>query len=333
MIDCQEILTDLFESYEKELSAALDGDIEKYCYKEEITENEGTHDANYTNRLRLAYTILYTKKYEEAERIDGLILKLFGEELIDRETNSFQGIGSGLNVLSVLMNKYDVPVRGELFERARNANFDCYMGFSDPEGFVLQSIDAYSNDDTLHLLIELEEKELALKLLNEMIKSDSVVDAERMRFYRRCFHVLGDIDGEIDMARNIMGASILSSDSSAVCSDMLNLIRIINIKKDYEESCQIFDMLITRLDCLEGWYRIGLGRQVLEECMDIILNYDEAADKLWEWANPFLKMIVENMHGNLYKKASLAAYKMGDFKFSELLSNEYDELMLTTYNE
>ena len=67
------------------------------------------------------------------ENIDNedIVKRLFEEELKDRETNSFQGIGSSLEILTYLLmkhndkNKYD-----ELFKRAKNANFDCACGYS-----------------------------------------------------------------------------------------------------------------------------------------------------------------------------------------------------------
>lgn len=115
MTDYKKLLKELFEKYDEELALALDGNIEQYCYKEIYTKEYGTNDANYKNRLRLSYAILYTHKYEEHFRIDGLILKLFNEELFDRESNSFQGIGRSLEILTELMNKYDVPDREVLF--------------------------------------------------------------------------------------------------------------------------------------------------------------------------------------------------------------------------
>lgn len=327
MEDYVKVLNKLFESYESELAAALDGNIEKYCYKEEVTEEEGVHDANYTNRLRLAYTILYTKENKTNNRIYGLILRLYSEELIDRETNDFQGVGSCLNVLSVLLNKYEIPARKELFERARRANFDCSLGFSNPESYINSTLESYDSNSAIQLLIELEENKLASNLLSKMINSDKVIDKSQMCFYKVCFHNLGDIDNEIATARKIMNMSVLSDNNFETCSIMINLIKLINEKGAYEEAAKIFDMLIPRLHAIDNWYGIGLGRQSFDQCMDIILNCDPYSEDLWEWAEPFLKKIVDNMHGNLYKKASLAAYKMGDFEFSVLLSEKYNELV------
>ena len=52
-------------------------------------EKWGTKDANYLNRMRLAYYLLYAQIDDE-----DTIVYLFQEELKDRKSNSFQGIGN-----------------------------------------------------------------------------------------------------------------------------------------------------------------------------------------------------------------------------------------------
>lgn len=327
MTDYKMILKKLFEKYDEELASALNGDIEKYCYEEVVTDEQGTHDANYFNRLRLAYTIFYTKKYEEHSRIDGLIVKLFNEELLDRESDSFQGIGFSLKVLSQLLNKYDVPDREQLFERAKNANFDCACGFEFEISCVTPPLSDYTIEDTIDLLISLKEKDLALKLLKEYTYANEITDDTKMRYCKSRFHSLGDRENELKSAKSLMNMAILSGDNFDVCIYMIDIIEILNTEKEYSEASKIFDMLIPRLHAVENWYGIGLGRRSLEQCMIIVLNCDDLAEDLWEWAEPFIKRIIDNMHGNLYKKASLAAYKMGDFTLSEILSDKYDELI------
>lgn len=55
---------------------------------------------------------------------------MFEEELKDRETNSFQGIGACLEILTFLLMKYNGAHQYDaLFERAKNANFDCACGY------------------------------------------------------------------------------------------------------------------------------------------------------------------------------------------------------------
>lgn len=325
MTDYKMILKELFEKYDEELASALNGDIEKYCYEEAVTDELGTHDANYSNRLRLVYTILYTKKYEEHCRIDGLIVRLFNEELFDRESNSFQKIGSCLEVLVELLNKYDVPYREQLFVEAKNANFYCSCKLNSV--CITPKLDDYTIEDAINLLIELKEKNLALMLLKEYTYSNDIIDEVKMAFCKSRFHILGDKENELKVAKKLVNMSILTGDNFSICHHMIDLIEMLNNLQEYNEASKIFDMLIPRLHAVEDWYEIGLGKRSLEQCMIIVLNCDDLAEDLWEWAEPFMKRIIDNMHGNLYQKASLAAYKMGDFTLSEILSDKYDELM------
>lgn len=75
--------------------------------------------------MRLAYYLLYANIDDE-----DIIVYLFQEELKDRKTNSFQGIGNTLNALTSILNKYNTDGRyDKMLEEAKNANFDCACGF------------------------------------------------------------------------------------------------------------------------------------------------------------------------------------------------------------
>lgn len=78
------------------------GDYFEVCYQQKQTEKYGICDKNYTSRLRLAYYILF----EKADCED-IVKRLFEEELKDRQTNSFQGIGTCLEILTCLLMKYN----------------------------------------------------------------------------------------------------------------------------------------------------------------------------------------------------------------------------------
>ena len=109
--------------------ALKEGDDGTVCYKEFQNGEWGTDDENYTNRLRLAYYLLYCHIEDE-----DTVVYLFREELKDRERNSFQGIGSTLQVLTHLIRKYNADGKyADLLKRAKNANFDCACGY-DPDG-------------------------------------------------------------------------------------------------------------------------------------------------------------------------------------------------------
>ena len=72
------------------------GEVASVSWKEFQDSEWGTRDANYLNRNRLAHYLLFAKIDDE-----DTIEFLFKEELKDRQTNSFQGIGKTLMVLTI----------------------------------------------------------------------------------------------------------------------------------------------------------------------------------------------------------------------------------------
>ncbi len=131
------------------------GDASLVCYKEFQNGQWGTDDANYTNRLRLAYFLLYEKIDDE-----GAVAYLFQEELKDRENNSFQGIGSTLCILTWLLRKYNGGHKYDtLFQRAKDANFDCACGY-DVEDAVEEDFGKNDLLDCIFLCQEMEYKDV-----------------------------------------------------------------------------------------------------------------------------------------------------------------------------
>lgn len=126
------------------------GDTGTVCYKEFQNGEWGTDDENYKNHLRLACYLLYFH-IEDEEAVS----YLFGEELKDRENNSFQGIGSTLRILTRLIRKYNGDGKyDELLARAKNANFDCACGY-DPEGEMGDIFEENSLLDCIYLCQEM----------------------------------------------------------------------------------------------------------------------------------------------------------------------------------
>lgn len=158
------------------------GRKESVCYKSYRHPEFGTQDENYENRLRLAYYLLYEKVEDEE-----VIFWLFQEELIDRETNSFQGIGAALEILTFLLAKYNTGHSYDAwFQRAKNANFDCACGY-DP---AIKMNDKFSDNDLLDCIYLCKDMGFrdVMELLVDLWK-DSVAawgDADReslIRFY------------------------------------------------------------------------------------------------------------------------------------------------------
>ena len=161
-----EQLKSKIEEQQAVYDALKEGDNTMVCYKEFQNGEWGTDDENYTNRLRLAYYLLYCHIEDEEAAAS-----LFEEELKDRERNSFQGIGSTLRVLTHLIRKYNVDGKyTALLERAKNANFDCACGY-DPDEEVEDDLGRNSLLDGIYLCQEMEYKDVMGVMVDEWKKN------------------------------------------------------------------------------------------------------------------------------------------------------------------
>lgn len=155
--------------YARDVQKYLSGGKSDYVYCAEQSEEWGTFDKNYTNRARLCYALLYNVC--EVPDKKELVRELFVEELKDRETNSFQGIGDNLETLSSMLLELGEPSDSELFGRAKNANFDCACGY-EPLVFKVRPIDEFSLYDCINALSDWGEQELMFKLTDEFKNRD-----------------------------------------------------------------------------------------------------------------------------------------------------------------
>lgn len=132
------------------------------CYKKTYDKIYGTKDENYINRKRLAYYLLYEKIDDEEA-----IAYLFQEELKDRETNSFQGIGSTIQTLTCLLRRYnDNHKYDTLFDKAKKANFDCACGY-DASLELNDDLYIYELLDCIHLCQDMDYKDVMKQLVEE----------------------------------------------------------------------------------------------------------------------------------------------------------------------
>lgn len=165
--------------YAKDVQKYLSGDKSDYVYSAETSSARGTFDKNYTNRARLCYALLYNVC--EVPDKKELVRELFLEELKDRETNSFQGVGDNLETLSSLLLELGEPSDSELFVRAKEANFDCACGY-EPRVLKVEPLNGFSLYECINTLSELGERELMFKLTDELKNGElDLKDLEELR--------------------------------------------------------------------------------------------------------------------------------------------------------
>ncbi len=165
--------------YAEDVRRYLSGDKADYVYSAAHSGENGTFDKNYANRMRLCWALYYNVCEVNDKR--ALVRELFLEELKDRESNSFQGIGDNLETLTSMLMEFGEPPESELFERAKNANFDCACGY-EPRIFKHTPLEDFSPYECINTLSELGETKLVLKLTDEFKSGE--LDLEGLRELR-----------------------------------------------------------------------------------------------------------------------------------------------------
>lgn len=90
------------------------------------SEERGTFDLNEQSRLEVILAMQYDRRESDLK----LLRHLFIHEIIARENDDFQGIGTALTLAAFLLARFRDPADIPLFYRAKFANFDTGCGFS-----------------------------------------------------------------------------------------------------------------------------------------------------------------------------------------------------------
>ena len=294
--------------YEKVVS----GDFSEVCYQEQYGEQEGTYDGNYTNRLRLAYYMFYGHQEKES-----LVVSLFKEELKDRENNSFQGIGSTLELLTALLGKYNQGGKYDtLFERAGNANFDCACGYTrnmqiDPD------INTWDIHDAIEGAIDMWELDIAGELVQIWQGSVSEWDSRQIAkliSYNKDIVLEERNEGLLEKSLAMVREKGNNKEIISAWHDLIrHQVQFGKWDKAYQNLMQLRQH--TKLEEIE---RMDLFNFILERCAEIISNYPQKAQELWDWCKPYLQQKEDNLSRNLYKKGIDAANAVGDSYALEL---------------
>ena len=298
------------------------GDASLVCYKEFQNGQWGTDDANYTNRLRLAYFLLYEKIDDE-----GAVAYLFQEELKDRENNSFQGIGSTLCILTWLLRKYNGGHKYDtLFQRAKDANFDCVCGY-DVEDAVEEDFGKNDLLDCIFLCQEMEYKDV-MGILVDAWKEGRGNPADWNPSDRRTligFNAFLDRNTENEALYQKQLNEILEEDSGNprdMVAGYRDLIRFYLDEGDYGKGARYCHILLETTDY--GQVRgIRLFGDILEECCEIVAHDPAGNQGLWTQIKEELQAQSQSAwYGNLYTKG-IAAARAADDPYTEKLERAY----------
>ncbi len=144
-----ELLKQMITECQSDVNCFLSGNKQDYLYCKERSETYCDTDKNYVNRTRVCYGLMYGDYSPEI--IENAVRELFETEITARENESFQGAGINIEMLTALLLKYDNAEDERLFERAKNANFDCFLGYDkDHCQKLFKSLDSFSLKDCVH---------------------------------------------------------------------------------------------------------------------------------------------------------------------------------------
>ena len=297
----QDLLKQMLSGWEKYYQQVMDGDFSAVCRKEGHHETYGTYDMQSTDRLKLCCYILYYHK----DVPEGILLRLFKEECQNLETNSFQGIGEAVKILTVLLSVSENHYP-ELFERAKNANFDCYCGYeceTDLFRRIMKELPDFDAERCLSLAYDTGETEYALQFL-EIVKSEYVIkDKSDCRHLIWWNEQLGRTADNESILRKRIEFSVKENNDDEIIYAHHELMEFLIEQKRFSEAYQEFEIL-SAMD-LSDCYGINLFRSILESCLDLINADIPQARTVWKWAKHHIKRELKNsngMYGIFYEK-------------------------------
>ena len=312
----QELFQMMLHSFECYYQQVMDGDFSQVCWSEGHHETYGIYDINYANRLKLCCYLLYCQNAPKE-----ILTRLFEEECQNLETNSFQGIGENIKILTYLLKPSP-----EQIERVKNANFDCACGYEFEYQEYLnyfQTLENIDLEECLELAYEADEKEFALQFLDMLKKDyplDSVANCRHLIYWNE---TLGRNQENEMLYQKILDFSTESQKSDEIISSSFNLVKFYTKQKDFQKAYQEFETF-TEWE-LSDWYGTNLFRNLLECAMDLILADIPEKEFVWRWAKPNLKREIKNIHGmygNLYQKSIQASEKINPH-FAKKLQESY----------
>ncbi len=309
-------LTDLIYSYSKHIKKYISGNKTDYIFCPAEDEENGISDKNYPNRTRLCYALFY--ETYEAENKEDIVRELFIEEVSARENDSFQGIGINLEILTSLLLSYNRETDKPLFERAKNANFDCSCGY-EPRILTPQPLSEFSLDDCIYLLCDLGEEEMMFRFADEF--KSNISDLTDLKIFGSIaqYYTHRLCDREF-AAKEIYSAFKKSPEEfkGKGFSAVTDYIKILIEKGEANEALVVFnenENIISEFE--RSYYELGAR---------IIACGAENPKIIWEKILPFLSEAMKNrMAAYIYREDFLAAAELaGDTRFLKKLQKYFD---------
>ena len=347
----QELFNDYLKEYYKTLEELLNClenndkekfqiNIEPFIYKED-NEVEYTKDKNYIERLKLILSILYHKNRNELmnkKSFEDLLVFLFEEEIKDRQTNSYQGIGTSLEIMSFLFVKlYNDDINKllskykDLFDKAKNANFDCNCGYGIYDyNYYNERLDELSIDAVISYFIDIDESKLCSKLIDiwkSNVKEWNKKNLDKLKYYES---LIEDKESLLETTKKLFEITLQENESNwDIVSALNNYLKSLIENKKYDYAWQLISKYMNNIKNIQNdnFYDINLGRYIIERAADIMLNIKDNETEKEIWA--FISEPFTNKHSSfylkLYEKVLLCCDIVKDEKLQNKISKEYQK--------
>lgn len=347
----QKLFNDYLKEYYKTLEELLNclenNDKEKFQEKVNIfayqKDNEAEYTAykNYNERLKLVFSILYHKNRNELmnkKEFEDLLVFLFEEEIKDRQTNSYQGIGTSLEIMSFLFVKlYNDDINKllskykNLFDKAKNANFDCNCGYGvDYYDYYNERLDELNIDSIISYFIDIDELKLCSKLVDiwkNTVKEWDKKNLDKLKYYEE---LIEDKESLLKTTKKLFEMAVEENVSNwdivfALDTYLKSLID--NNKYDY--AWQLISKYMNNIKNIQddNFYDINLGRHIIERSADIMLNInnEKLEKEIWDFISEPFKNKHSHFYLKLYEKVLLCCDIVKEEKLKNKISKEYQK--------
>ncbi|WP_300741606.1 hypothetical protein [uncultured Brachyspira sp.] len=347
----QELFNDYLKEYYKTLEELLNClenndkekfqiNIEPFIYKED-NEAEYIKDKNYIERLKLILSILYHKnrnKLMSKKSFEDLLVFLFEEEIKDRQTNSYQGIGTSLEIMSFLFVKlYNDDINKllskykDLFDKAKNANFDCNCGYGvDDYDYYNERLDELSIDAVISYFIDIDDLQLCSKFIDiwkETVKEWDKKNLDKLKYYES---LIEDKESLLETTKKLFEMAVKENESNwDIVSALNNYLKSLIENKKYDYAWQLISKYMNNIKNIQDdkFYNINLGRYIIERAADIMINInnEKLEKEIWSFISEPFTEEHHSFYLKLYEKVLLCCDIVRDEKLKNKISEEYQK--------
>ncbi|MGL4675651.1 MAG: hypothetical protein ACRCXK_12400 [Wohlfahrtiimonas sp.] len=306
-----------------ELTTCLhNNDFSAYYYQEtrdyydpEKPDTYSVSDTNYLNRARIAYALMFKTRYQTDPILEPIIRRLFIEEIIDRETNSFQGMGDTVTLLASLLSEYKKDDDQQLFERVKAANFDCGCAFDLISKIWLQSVENNDIDWWIYTTMDLEEREYCIQLIELWKKQQTLLGTSKQTNNLRFADYLGDFELILEASKQSFKLSE-NENTWDYCSQGSSYLELLIEHEKYSSAFEVLQNILPKVENASTYgFGVGLAKHIIEYALDLMTKDEENQQAIWEFSYPYLKKAEKHMTINIYKKAINIGILMEDDAF------------------